>query len=447
MVTKAQLISDLKSRGQRGRLSKMTKSELQKLLHSEGQSGSGRGKIELEPLSGGTSESQARPKSNYQAFVSKHLAAHNGSMKKVAELYRQQHAKNHTPEHMQAMDGAMAEGQDFDEAHQKAMSQVGAGDDVDKYMSGGSYWNSNTYKDVVDGPDGDPDIDHFLEGGAHWDENEYTGGNWEDDLNPKNWSKDTWGNVLSAAGVLGLTMAGAPEAEELPAMSNASTQAVETSEFGTQVGTEDNLPPRFQGEEPPVAPVTRVGADLSAADRARLNPPPVYGDTPVVTPDAGLSESGAAESTSQPTFDTSADASTDTGASATTDASADTEEPPGRAKRLHNWTKRQYEQRMGLKKGFMNMKPGENAGWYALRVGMGSVPSTGRLASIVATETGENLKSEYDQDQIEKKVGDEAKDTRDKIDALNFEREEEADNSLAARWQAARDRTSNPYLQ
>eukprot|EP01047_Picozoa_sp_COSAG01_P019519 COSAG01_NODE_1087_length_11791_cov_7.666182_5_plen_49_part_00 len=45
------------------------------------------------------------------------------------------------------------------------------------------------------------------------------------------------------------------------------------------------------------------------------------------------------------------------------------------------------------------------------------------------------------------KVGEEADATRQKIDALNREREEEADNSLAARWQAARDRTSNPYLQ
>jgi hypothetical protein len=435
MVTKAQLISDLKSRGQRGRLSKMTKSELQKLLHSEGQSGSGRGKIELEPLSGGTSESQARPKSNYQAFVSKHLAAHNGSMKKVAELYRQQHAKNHTPEHMQAMDGAMAEGQDFDEAHQKAMSQVGAGDDVDKYMSGGSYWNSNTYKDVVDGPDGDPDIDHFLEGGAHWDENEYTGGNWEDDLNPKNWSKDTWGNVLSAAGVLGLTMAGAPEAEELPAMSNASTQAVETSEFGTQVGTEDNLPPRFQGEEPPIAPVTRVGADLSAADRARLEPPPAYEDPPEYTPrQSEIPTQTEAEPTeTEPTEE-----------EPMPDAA---EEPPGRAQRVRDGIKRQYEQRMGLKQGTMDMKPGETKTAYFRRVGYQSLPSAGKLAAVSATETGENLKSEFERDQIEKKVGDEAKDTRDKIDALNLEREEEQDNSLAARWQAARDRTSNPYLQ
>ena len=63
----------------------------------------------------------------------------NAFMKKVAELYRQQHAKNHTPEHMAAMDGAMADGQNFDEAHDTAMSQVGAGDDIDKYMSGGSY--------------------------------------------------------------------------------------------------------------------------------------------------------------------------------------------------------------------------------------------------------------------------------------------------------------------
>eukprot|EP01047_Picozoa_sp_COSAG01_P123628 COSAG01_NODE_52579_length_345_cov_2.780488_1_plen_84_part_01 len=83
MVTKAQLISDLKSRGQRGRLSKMTKSQLQK-LHSEGQSGSGRGKIELEPLSGDTSEPKTRPKSNYQAFLSKHLAQHGGNMTQAA---------------------------------------------------------------------------------------------------------------------------------------------------------------------------------------------------------------------------------------------------------------------------------------------------------------------------------------------------------------------------
>ena len=420
--------------GVRGRLSKMTKSELQK-LHSQGQSGSGRGKIELEPLSGGTSEPKTRPKSDYQAFVSKHLAAHNGSMKKVAELYRQQHAKNHTPEHMQAMDEAMADGQNFDEAHDTAMSQVGAGDDVDKYMAGGSYWDSHTYKDVVDGPDGDPDIDDFLEGGAHWDKYEYTGGDWEDDLNPKNWSKDTWGNILSAAGVLGLTMAGAPEAEEVPAMSNASTQAVETSEIGTQVGTEGDLPPRFQGEEPPIAPVTRVGADLSAADRARLEPPPAYEDPPEYTPrQSEIPTQTEAEPTeTEPTEE-----------APTPDAA---EETPGRAQRLHNWSKRQYEQRMGLKKGFMDMKPGETKGRYALRVGMGSVPSTGRLASIAATETGEKFKSEYDQDQIEKKVGDEATETRDKIDALNLEREEEQDNSLAARWQSARDRTSNPYLQ
>ena len=79
MVTKAHLISELKERGVRGRLSKMTKSELQK-LHSQGQSGSGRGKIELEPLSGGTSEPKTRPKSNYQAFLSKHLAQHGGNM-------------------------------------------------------------------------------------------------------------------------------------------------------------------------------------------------------------------------------------------------------------------------------------------------------------------------------------------------------------------------------
>ena len=435
MVTKAQLISDLKSRGQRGRLSKMTKSELQKLLHSEGQSGSGRGKIELEPLHGGTSEPKTRPKSNYQAFLSKHLAQHGGNMTQAAAAYRE-HSKKHTPEHMQAMDGAMAEGQNFGEAHDTAMLQVGAGDDVDKYMTGGSYWDSNTYKDVIDAPEDPGDIDHFLEGGAHWDKHEYTGGNFLDDINPEHWSKDTWGNILSAAGVLGLTMAGDPAgAEEVPAMSNASTQAVETSEIGTQVGTEGDLPPRFQGEEPPIAPVTRVGADLSAADRARLEPPPAYEDPPEYTPrQSEIPTQTEAEPTeTEPTEE-----------EPMPDAA---EEPPGRAQRVRDGIKRQYEQRMGLKQGTMDMKPGETKTAYFRRVGYQSLPSAGKLAAVSATETGENLKSEFERDQIEKKVGDEAKDTRDKIDALNLEREEEQDNSLAARWQAARDRTSNPYLQ
>jgi hypothetical protein len=275
-----------------------------------------------------------------------------------------------------------------------------------------------------------------LEGGAHWDKHEYTGGNFLDDINPEHWSKDTWGNILSAAGVLGLTMAGDPAgAEEVPAMSNASTQAVETTEFGTQVGTEDNLPPRFQGEEPPIAPVTRVGADLSAADRARLEPPPAYEDPPEYTPrQSEIPTQTEAEPTeTEPTEE-----------EPMPDAA---EEPPGRAQRVRDGIKRQYEQRMGLKQGTMDMKPGETKTAYFRRVGYQSLPSAGKLAAVSATETGENLKSEFERDQIEKKVGDEAKDTRDKIDALNLEREEEQDNSLAARWQAARDRTSNPYLQ
>eukprot|EP01047_Picozoa_sp_COSAG01_P132875 COSAG01_NODE_62817_length_282_cov_8.579235_1_plen_56_part_01 len=56
-------------------------------------------------------------------------------------------------------------------------------------MTGGSYWNSNTYKDVIDAPEDPGDIDHFLEGGAHWDKHEYTGGNFLDDINPEHWSK------------------------------------------------------------------------------------------------------------------------------------------------------------------------------------------------------------------------------------------------------------------
>jgi hypothetical protein len=59
---------------------------------------------------------------------------------------------------------------------------------------------------------------------------------------------------------------------------------------------------------------------------------------------------------------------------------------------------------------------------YFRRVGYESLPTAGKIAAVSATETGENLKSEFERDQIETKVSKEAEDTRDKIDALNFER-------------------------
>jgi hypothetical protein len=80
-------------------------------------------------------------------------------------------------------------------------------------------------------------------------------------------------------------MAGAPEAEEVPAMSNASTQAVETSEFGTQAGEplprEPPIEPRALPRADvviPEAPVTRAGEELSDAQRLSMR------NIPVVTP-------------------------------------------------------------------------------------------------------------------------------------------------------------------
>jgi hypothetical protein len=46
-------------------------------------------------------------------------------------------------------------------------------------MTGGSFWDSNTYKHVIDAPEDPGDIDSFLEGGDDWSDKEYIGGNFE----------------------------------------------------------------------------------------------------------------------------------------------------------------------------------------------------------------------------------------------------------------------------
>eukprot|EP01048_Picozoa_sp_COSAG05_P017450 COSAG05_NODE_2380_length_3151_cov_36.572412_3_plen_143_part_01 len=92
MVTKAQLISELKAKGVRGKLSKMTKPQLQKLHREHANTSSSRGNLELEPLPGErTSEpSVARERSTYQEFVAQHLKENGGDMAAAAAAYREQ---------------------------------------------------------------------------------------------------------------------------------------------------------------------------------------------------------------------------------------------------------------------------------------------------------------------------------------------------------------------
>eukprot|EP01048_Picozoa_sp_COSAG05_P005423 COSAG05_NODE_322_length_11414_cov_47.115510_2_plen_326_part_00 len=237
MVTKAQLISELKAKGVRGKLSKMTKPQLQKLHRDHSDISSSRGNLELEPLPGERT-TVARKRSTYQEFVAQHLKENGGNMAAAASAYREQqgsglagdigrkvgkavthgavgvargvrdavkeelhhkkedhkggsmsdHAKHHSKEHMQAMEREMAKGASFDAAHDSAMETVGAGydsDDTDQYMEGGAYWADKDFT---------MSMEPEMQGSRHW-------------YNPFTWSSGTQqavGTALQTAGMIGL---------------------------------------------------------------------------------------------------------------------------------------------------------------------------------------------------------------------------------------------------
>jgi len=79
-VTRSEMISELKSRGQRGKLSKMTKPQLATLL-SKSAHGSERGKVQVGAGS--------REHSEYQVFVADQLKRNGGNMTKAAQQYSQ----------------------------------------------------------------------------------------------------------------------------------------------------------------------------------------------------------------------------------------------------------------------------------------------------------------------------------------------------------------------
>ena len=84
MATKAELISQLKTQGVRGKLSKMSKSQLLELTREQKGSGS----LELESDDDErVAGAGKRPPSNYQAFVAKHLKENGGDMKAAAAAF------------------------------------------------------------------------------------------------------------------------------------------------------------------------------------------------------------------------------------------------------------------------------------------------------------------------------------------------------------------------
>ena len=74
MPSRSEIIAQLKSRGTKGKLSKMKKAELQELLHRTAPP-----QLELEP-----DEQSGNGPGTYKEFVKAHLKQHGGNMSKAA---------------------------------------------------------------------------------------------------------------------------------------------------------------------------------------------------------------------------------------------------------------------------------------------------------------------------------------------------------------------------
>jgi len=83
MPSRSEIIAQLKSRGTKGKLSKMKKAELQELLHRTAPP-----QLELEP-----DEQSGNGKGTYKEFMKAHLKQHGGNMSKAAAAYREAKAQ------------------------------------------------------------------------------------------------------------------------------------------------------------------------------------------------------------------------------------------------------------------------------------------------------------------------------------------------------------------
>jgi len=165
--TRADIISELKRRGVKGRLSKMKKHELEDLL--------GRSKPGLS-LEDAPEEKKKSAGSTYHAFVRENLKKHGGDMRAVAAAYRKQKGggdvegggliekagkavgKAATQGAIGLVKGAAsaakdaltgegdAHGEFMEATHSYCDSQKGGADDVEQYMEGGSYWDDEKKK-------------------------------------------------------------------------------------------------------------------------------------------------------------------------------------------------------------------------------------------------------------------------------------------------------------
>eukprot|EP01048_Picozoa_sp_COSAG05_P005244 COSAG05_NODE_306_length_11691_cov_14.764665_3_plen_521_part_00 len=241
MATRAELISELKRKGVSGKLSKMTKRELEKLLHGGGTE-TRRPQLSLEDEE---QESPAPRKqkalSPYHAFVKQNIHRHGGDMKAVAAAYREQQGgagfvRDVGKKAGKALGNAavgLTEG--LYEAAKETIA--GEGDDayadVSSYMSGGS--NAASHDQFMDAThsycesrdeEHNDDVDDYMEGGK------FAGGSW-----------NAWqiaGTVAQIAGMAALAFVpgGAAADAGIAAAEAGGEAAVGTVEAATQTAAE-----------------------------------------------------------------------------------------------------------------------------------------------------------------------------------------------------------------
>ena len=159
--SRAEIISELKRRGVKGRLSKMRKHELEAML--------GRSKPGLS-LEDAPEEKKQSSGSTYHAFVRENLKKHGGDMRAVAAAYREQKGGGFVDKAAKKVGkvaGEAAIGIAKGVASAASDAIKGEGSDAhDDFMEA-----THSYCDAQQGgADSDDDIDQYMEGGSYWDD-------------------------------------------------------------------------------------------------------------------------------------------------------------------------------------------------------------------------------------------------------------------------------------
>ena len=176
MATRADMISELKRRGVKGRLSKMKKHELDDMLQKS------KPEQKLSVDEGPTEKKKTRGASAYHTFGRENIKKHGGDMKAVAAAYREQKGGGEEADMEKKQQGGNIMKKVGKHAT-KAVIDVGKGaaEAIGDAVKGGAddaHGNfmeaTHTYCDAQEGggtdSDDDEDVSHYMKGGAYWDD-------------------------------------------------------------------------------------------------------------------------------------------------------------------------------------------------------------------------------------------------------------------------------------